>query len=87
MFRNYERVTPSRSRAEHLICNDEQLASMDRELAALYKKALERAPDKVAFRREGMEQLKARERDCTHKPCLVDWFSTRLDRMRLIAAD
>jgi hypothetical protein len=79
--------TRASSRAEHLICGDQQLANLDRELAVLYNRALGKVSDRAAFRRESIEQWRSRETACAGKPCLVDWFTRRIERLRSITGD
>lgn len=67
----------ARSKPEHLICSDAELASLDHELGILYSRAKYVAPDKVAFSRENQIEWQRRENTCRDKACLVDWYATR----------
>jgi hypothetical protein len=69
--------TKAKSPAEHLICKDEELATLDRENAAIYIRARAVAPDEMEFIRRSREEWLKREHECTEKPCLVDWYATR----------
>jgi len=62
---------------ERLICEDVDLSKLDDELALAYKQALGNSSnpkDLVANQREAWKQ---REKECSSKACLVDWFSQR----------
>jgi hypothetical protein len=65
------------SQAEHLICNDEELATLDRENAVIYIRARSVAPDEMEFIRRSRKEWLRREHECTEKSCLIEWYATR----------
>ncbi len=65
------------SLSEMLICNNEQLAKRDRELSSLYKRAKSITNNAPAFREQTLAEWKRRERDCTDRACLRDWYDLR----------
>ncbi|QCP47914.1 tetratricopeptide repeat protein [Trinickia violacea] len=67
--------TKARSDAEHLICNDAQLAAADVDLANLFASAKAVAADQVAFKEHTREQWNYRERNCHDRDCLVQWYA------------
>ena len=71
----------ARSVAEHLICSDDELASLDAQLATASAKAIRASQDPSALRRENVAAWEERERTCHDKACLRTWFETRLKRM------
>jgi len=67
----------ARSDAEHLICNDEQLAAADVDLANLFASAKAAATDQVAFKEHTREQWNYRERSCHDRDCLIQWYANQ----------
>ncbi len=70
--------------AEIMICDDEQLARLDRELASLYREArteFKGSPDLVNLKRDQRAWLRARD-DCMAKraahPCVVAAYTRRI---------
>jgi hypothetical protein len=76
----------AKSPAEHLICSDEELATLDRENAAIYIRARSVAPDEMEFIRQSRDEWIRREHECTEKPCLVDWYATRRRELSALIA-
>lgn len=71
----------ARSRAEKLICGDEDLARADRELGAIYARAKAAAPDRRAFQRDSDEQWRWREQNCRDRECLRQWYADRREQL------
>jgi hypothetical protein len=69
--------TKAKSPVDHLICNDEELSMLDREYEAVYVQARSAAPDEMEFIRRGRDEWLRRERECTEKSCLIEWYATR----------
>jgi uncharacterized protein len=67
----------ARSTNEKLICGDEELASLDRELGRLYSRAKERADDRRAFQQDSDRQWQQRESNCQDRECLRRWYAQR----------
>jgi uncharacterized protein len=67
----------ARSDAEHLICNDAQLAAADVDLAKLFASAKAAVMDQDAFKEHAREQWDYRERSCHDRDCLVQWYASQ----------
>ncbi|MBC5766476.1 lysozyme inhibitor LprI family protein [Ramlibacter albus] len=67
----------ARSTPEHLICNDAELAQLDRELGAIYKRAKNAASDPEAFQRVSDREWRRRESECGDRDCLLRWYAQR----------
>jgi uncharacterized protein len=67
----------ARSTTEKLICGDEELARMDRELGGLHQRAKQAAADPRAFQRESDAQWQRREDTCRDADCLRRWYAQR----------
>lgn len=63
---------------EKLICSDAELAKLDSELAQIYAKAKEMAPDKAAFQQQSRDAWQRREEFCKDKECLEGWYYQRM---------
>lgn len=74
----------ARSTTEKLICDDEELARMDRDLGRLHQRAKEAAPDRRAFQRASDAEWQQREDTCRDRECLRNWYAER--RQELSAA-
>lgn len=74
----------ARSTTEKLICDDEELARMDRDLGRLHQRAKESAPDRRAFQRNSDAEWQQREDTCRDRECLRNWYAER--RQELSAA-
>lgn len=62
---------------EHLICEDEELSKLDDELAFAYKNALLKSSNPKELVANQRDAWRHREKECSSKACLVDWFSQR----------
>jgi uncharacterized protein len=62
---------------EHLICKDSELSKLDDELAVVYKQAKNAAQNQEQFKSENKAAWQDREKRCTDKACLVDWYQSR----------
>ena len=69
--------TKAKSTPEILICSDDELASLDNELAELYKSAKQKTSDLVTLKRDTESAWKYREENCIDKQCLFQWFRDR----------
>jgi hypothetical protein len=74
----------ARSTTEKLICGDEELARMDRELGGMHQRAKLAAADPRAFQRQSDAEWKNREDTCRDADCLRRWYAQR--RQDLAAA-
>ncbi|MFM0173652.1 DUF4236 domain-containing protein [Paraburkholderia sediminicola] len=73
------------SDAEHIICNDAELASDDVQLAAIYAKAKATVDDPVAFKGRTRAQWNYREQQCHDRECLVRWYADQKVALTTIA--
>lgn len=62
---------------ERLICEDAALSKLDEELAFAYKEALRKSSNPKELIANQREAWMHREKQCSSKACLVDWFSQR----------
>ena len=62
---------------EHLICEDADLSKLDDELAFAYKEALRKSSNPKELVANQRNAWMHREKECSSKACLVDWFSQR----------
>jgi uncharacterized protein len=76
----------ARSPSEHLICADPELAAVDVDLAALYKKAKGLAQDKAAFTRTNQSEWQRRESSCLDRSCLIEWYAQRRSQLSQVIA-
>jgi uncharacterized protein len=76
----------ARSTTEKLICADEELARLDRELGGIHQRAKQAAPDKRAFQRESDAEWKRREETCRDRECLRNWYAERRQELSAAAA-
>jgi hypothetical protein len=65
------------SRPERIICSDEQLAQLDRELGQLYSRAKARSADPADFKRRSDAEWRRREATCSDRQCLLGWYVQR----------
>jgi uncharacterized protein len=63
------------SDAEHLICNDPELARDDEQLARVFAQAKAIAPDQAAFKQRTREAWNYREHNCHDRDCLIRWYA------------
>lgn len=71
----------AKSQAELLICSDAELAQLDIELATLYEKAKNLTNDQDEFRRVNKMEWLRREKTCSDRTCLFDWYSRRHEQL------
>lgn len=71
----------ARSAAEVLICSDQDLARQDRELARLYDRARTVTGNSPDFRQETQEEWRRRERSCSTRACLREWYAHRRQQL------
>ncbi len=69
--------TKARSAAEKIICSDDQLSSLDTELAGLLAQAKQESSDKKNLLDETRAAWNFREVNCKDKSCLLDWYADR----------
>ena len=67
----------ARSTAEKIICSDDQLSSLDTELAGLLAQAKQESSDKKNLLEETRAAWNFREVNCKDKSCLLDWYADR----------
>ena len=65
------------SAQEKMICSDRELARLDVELSAVYRKAREAAADAKALQSEQLQWLKATRQACSDKACLAEAYKSR----------
>ncbi|APR37239.1 DUF4236 domain-containing protein [Paraburkholderia sp. SOS3] len=75
----------ARSDAEHLVCNDPELAADDVELASIYAKAKAAATDQIAFKVRTRAEWNYREQTCHDRECLVRWYADQKTALQQIA--
>ena len=66
------------SSSEKLICQDPELSSLDDKLAALYIHAKDLALDRDALEADRINQWVWRQRHCTDKACVTNWYARRI---------
>lgn len=71
----------ARSNQEKLICSDRDLARLDIELSAAYRKAREAAADPKALQTEQIEWLKSLRGACSDAACLTQAYKGRLAQL------
>lgn len=71
----------ARSTPEKIICSDEELARMDRDLGRLHAQAEAAAPDRGAFKRRNDAEWARREATCRDRECLLRWYAQRRDQL------
>ena len=72
------------SPAEIAICNDDELATLDRELAQFYQQAKATTTDRETFARQTREAWEWRENNCFVKECLMNWYQERKAAMQQV---
>ncbi|WP_082163570.1 lysozyme inhibitor LprI family protein [Caballeronia mineralivorans] len=75
----------ARSDAEHLICQDAELAADDVELAATFAKAKAAVTDQAALRERTRREWNFREQSCHDRNCLVRWYADQKTVLTQIA--
>ncbi|MGI4815868.1 MAG: OB-fold protein [Janthinobacterium lividum] len=76
----------AKSVAEQLICGDDQLAALDRDLDVVYRRAKAAAIDQSAFKESVRQEWNYREQTCHDKDCLVRWYAAQEQNFSQIAA-
>ena len=71
----------SRNTAEHLICKNSTLASLDVKLNSLYKFARERKMENAGLYEEQLLWLKLRNK-CIDEICLLNLYKDRIDELK-----
>ncbi|HSW18717.1 MAG TPA: hypothetical protein VLJ86_15970 [Ramlibacter sp.] len=72
----------ARSTPDRLICEDSELARLDREMARLYAQARSVAPDQAAFNKQAEIEWRYREQECRDRLCLVMWYAHRREQLQ-----
>jgi len=72
---------------EKIICTDPQLSAMDDQLAKTFKQARKKADDRRAFNVASDKQWRWREKNCSTRECLVDWYRLRQSELEAALAD
>lgn len=65
----------ARSISEHLICQDAELAALDRSTSATFSQAKAVASDQKAFAQMIRRNWNWRNKNCVDKTCLVNWYT------------
>ena len=73
----------ARSHTEKMICSDNELARLDRELGRAYGRAKNVAADPAAFSRQTEAEWRLRETMCQDRGCLLRWYAYR--RLQLVS--
>ena len=69
------------SAQEKMICSDRDLARLDMDLSAAYRKARDAAADAKALQSEQLQWLKSTRSACSDKACLVEAYKGRLAQL------
>ena len=69
------------SSSEKLVCNDQELSSLDDKLAIAYKRAKDVTPDTAAFEDERVKQWQWRQHNCKDKTCVINWYNRRTSEL------
>ena len=69
------------SAQEKMICSDRDLARLDVDLSAAYRKARDAAADAKALQSEQLQWLKSTRSACSDKACLVEAYKGRLAQL------
>lgn len=69
------------SAQEKMICGDRELARLDIELSADYRKARDAATDAKALQSEQLQWLKSTRKACSDTTCLVEAYKSRLAQL------
>lgn len=69
------------SAQEKMICGDRELARLDVELSAAYRKARDAATDAKALQSEQLQWLKSTRKACSDTTCLVEAYKSRLAQL------
>jgi len=67
----------ARSTNEFLICGDSELSQLDDQLAQQYKYAIKRSENYREIIENQKSAWRQREKDCSSKICLIDWYAQR----------
>ena len=68
----------AKSDSEHLVCENEDLAEKDVQLANLVAKARDSATDQDKFR-DGLRQAWNKRQQCHDKECVSSWYDDQID--------
>src|SRR5690606_7026370 len=74
----------ARSVNERLICKDPELSKLDDELASAYEEALRKSSNSKELVANQRDAWRHREKECSSKACLVDWFLQRKSYFKAI---
>lgn len=79
----------ARTRTEQLICGDEQLAALDRDMASLYYQAVAAAdPETRRILRGTRDRFLLRREQCEGRRCVADSYEDRIDEIdRIMSRD
>ncbi len=69
----------AKSLTEKLICADAQLSAMDMNLFNYYVQARFITKNQVDFKKENIAAWTKREKECSNKKCLIEWYDSRRD--------
>jgi uncharacterized protein len=66
------------SASERLVCNDPALSTLDDQLAALYRTAVDASTDTAALEADRVSQWQWRQHNCKDNACVTDWYNRRI---------
>ena len=67
----------ARSALEKMICSDAELFQLNHQVAQVYARARDAAPDRAVFRRQNDVEARRRESICQDRGCLLRWYAYR----------
>lgn len=76
------RCPHSASASERLVCGDPALSSLDDQLAALYRNAVDASNDAAALEADRVSQWQWRQHNCKDKACVTDWYNRRIAELQ-----
>lgn len=73
--------TKASTGAERLICSNQELAALDVDMMAAYKRLANNHPDKDALKREQNDWMKDQRNTCSTSDCMVIAYRSRIEDM------
>jgi uncharacterized protein len=73
---------PRASASERAVCGDPAMSALDDRLARVYRRALDTAVDKSAIEADRITQWQWRQRNCSDKACVRDWYERRIGELK-----
>ncbi len=72
------KCTSHASASEKIVCSDPQLSKLDDRLVVAYQRAKNASPDTKSIEAARTEQWLWRQRNCTDKACVLNWYERRI---------